>query len=119
MQLYEFIDEWMYVPYLYGGISRKGVDCSGFASLLFDAVYNKKINGSSADLCTIASPVSSQQLREGDLVFFKINSPKVSHVGTYLLHNKFIHATVQGGVIISDLNEPYYKKYFYSAGRVK
>ena len=57
---------------------------------------------------------------EGDLVFF-ITSPngnRINHVGVYLRDNKFVHSTTKRGVIISDLSENYYEKYFYKAGRV-
>jgi len=52
-------------------------------------------------------------------VFFKIESKNVSHVGVYLMNNKFVHASTKKGVIISDLNEPYYQKYFFTGGRPK
>jgi lipoprotein Spr len=64
-------------------------------------------------------PLKKSQLREGDLVFFKIRKRRVSHVGVYLSHNRFIHASVHDGVVISDLDEPYYKKYFFKGGKVK
>jgi len=52
-------------------------------------------------------------------VFFKINRSYISHVGIYLANNKFIHETSWGhGVQISDLNENYYKTYYFSAGRI-
>ena len=59
------------------------------------------------------------ELRTGDLVFFKINNDKISHVGIYLKNNKFIHASSYRGVTVNDLDESYYKKYYYASGRVK
>jgi len=56
-------------------------------------------------------------LGEGDLVFFKIKKKRISHIGIYLGNNKFAHASVKNGVIISDMDEPYYQKRFYSGGR--
>ena len=50
---------------------------------------------------------------EGDILFFKIKKGQISHVGVYLGNNTFAHASVHSGVIISDLDEDYYKKYFF------
>ena len=63
--------------------------------------------------------VSKRNLREGDLVFFHNGRKKriASHVGIYLKDNKFIHASTSRGVIISSLNEDYYRKHWLSGGR--
>lgn len=63
--------------------------------------------------------VPKEELKDGDIVFFKINGNKISHVGIYIGDNKFIHASTKRGVVINDLNEVYYKKYFYTGGRIK
>ena len=117
--LYATIDEWYGTPYKYGGHSREGVDCSDFASILFDKAYGISISGPCASLLEQCKPIKEADLKEGDLVFFKINSKTVSHVGVYLQNNKFVHASVHSGVVISDLTADYYKKYFYKAGRIK
>ncbi|MEO6167843.1 MAG: C40 family peptidase [Chitinophagales bacterium] len=117
--LFQFMNEWLKVPYKYGGNSKAGVDCSRLSIFMMQDVYHKTISGSSADIFRQTRPVSNEGLQEGDLVFFKINSTTVSHMGVYLVNNKFIHSTTQAGVIISDLNDVYYRKYFFSAGRVK
>lgn len=116
--LYKTAIEWLKTRYQYGGKSSKGIDCSDFSAMLYDKAYGVKISGSSADLCSKTERVKKEDLKEGDLVFFKIQKNRVSHVGVYLTNNKFAHATTQAGVIVSDLNEPYYRKYYYTAGRV-
>jgi lipoprotein Spr len=118
VQLYSFIDSWMYAPYRYGGNSKQGVDCSNLSALLFREVYDKNISGSSATIYKETIPISKSDLQEGDCVFFKINTENISHMGVYLANHKFVHATTKAGVIISDLDEPYYRKYFFAAGRV-
>ena len=118
-QLYSFIDEWYKTPYKYGGHTKKGIDCSNFASTLYSQVYHKSITGSSLSISKQCKTVSKSNLTEGDLVFFKIDNGDVSHIGVYLQNNKFVHATTKKGVIIDDMDEPYYKKYFYAGGRLK
>lgn len=118
-KLYKFIDDWYAVPYKYAGKDKNGIDCSGFTGVLCSTVYNKKVSASSKAIYEETKRISVSDLREGDLVFFIINGKSVSHVGVYLQHNKFVHASTRRGVIISDLDEPYYKKYYHGAGRVK
>jgi len=117
-QLYNFIDSWYGTPYKYAGRTKSGVDCSDFVSLLLQSVYNLPISGAVTDLYRQCKPIKPSQLREGDLVFFKINKKSLSHVGVYLQNNKFVHASVHSGVVIDDLGEDYYKKYFRASGRV-
>ncbi|MGP8215819.1 MAG: C40 family peptidase [Bacteroidia bacterium] len=117
--LYSFIDSWYGAPYHYAGHSKSGVDCSDFVSILYQQVYGKSLSGTASDMCEQCASVKKSKLQEGDLVFFKINSKNISHVGIYLQNNKFIHASVHSGVVISDLDETYYKEYYYKAGRLK
>ena len=116
-KLYSFIDSWYGTPYLYGGNNKAGVDCSGFTKNLHEEVFQKKIPRTAESQQKECENISKNQLEEGDLIFFKIESKKISHVGVYLQNHKFIHASTKKGVVISDLNQEYYKKYFYSAGR--
>ena len=62
--------------------------------------------------------IGREELRPGDLVFFNTSGRDISHVGVYLLNNKFVHAATSGGVMISDLNEKYWQPRFRGAGRV-
>jgi hypothetical protein len=119
LQLYRFIDEWYSVPYKSAGKTKSGVDCSGFVSVLCAQVYNKTIGGPATAIFASCDVVSEKNLQEGDLVFFKINSDKVSHVGVYLKNRRFVHASTHKGVMINSLDEEYYKKYFYKGGRIK
>lgn len=118
--LYEFIVEWYGVPYKYGECSKNGTDCSGFVNALYQKVYHKTLERQADEIFhKQCKPISKNDAREGDLVFFKIDSKKITHVGVYLKNNKFVHASTKKGVMISDLNEPYFQKYFFSFGRVK
>jgi lipoprotein Spr len=119
IKLYQFVDEWIGVPYKYGGKTKDGIDCSDFTSVLCKTVYNKTVEVPATKIYSVCKPISMNEIQEGDLIFFKIESEKISHVGVYLQNNKFIHASTKKGVIINDLNEAYYKKYFYKAARIK
>lgn len=110
---------WLGTPYKYGGASKEGTDCSGFVKTVYESLYKVSLYRSAADLIKNTEIISRKNLETGDLVFFKINSSKVSHVGIYINENKFIHASSSKGVIVSDLEMDYYKKYFYCGGRVK
>jgi lipoprotein Spr len=118
--LYFEIFRWYKTCYRYGGSGDKGIDCSGFTSMIYDKIFGRKIPHSSSGIFEVCTALPKDELPvEGDFVFFKIRKGRISHVGIYLQHNKFAHASTQSGVIISDLDEPYYKKYFYRAGRLK
>lgn len=116
--LYSFIDEWYGTPYQYGGKSKKGIDCSGFTATLYQQVYKKSISGNAESIYDQCKSVSKSDLKEGNLVFFKIDSKKITHIGVYLQNNKFVHASTKKGIMISDLNEEYFKKYYYKSGRL-
>lgn len=116
-KLLEELSTWIGVKYVYGGESKDGTDCSGMVQTVFKTVYSISLYRTASDLAKNCDSVSKKNLACGDLVFFKINNTKISHVGIYLSNNKFIHASSKG-VMVSDLTEAYYTKYFDSAGRV-
>lgn len=116
--LYDTISSWLGTPYKYAGNCTKGIDCSGFVTVLFNSVYGKKIGArNSSEMYQLLSHVDQDHMKEGDLVFFKISKRRISHVGLYLGNNHFVHSSTSKGVIISNLDEPYYKKHFAGAGR--
>ncbi len=118
LPLYLGFYDWLGTPYKYSGTSRKGIDCSGFTKMLMKEAYGHSLTGGSRDIFPLCKPLKKTELNEGDLVFFKIAKGSISHVGVYLQNGYFVHATVHGGVMISHLEEAYYKKYFYSGGRL-
>ncbi|MFD0765731.1 C40 family peptidase [Mucilaginibacter lutimaris] len=117
MKLFNFVYNWIGTPYRFGGSSRKGIDCSAFTKQLYSDVFNLPIRRSSRDIFSMVSPVGKDDLKEGDLVFFKIHSRSISHIGIYLGNNRFAHASSRG-VAISNLDEAYYSRYFYKGGRL-
>jgi len=117
MKLFHFVYDWIGTPYRFGGSSKRGIDCSAFTKQLYSEVFNMDIERSSRDIFSMVSPVRKDDLKEGDLVFFKIHSRRISHVGIYLGNNRFAHASSRG-VAISSLDDDYYKRYFYRGGRM-
>jgi cell wall-associated NlpC family hydrolase len=118
VKLYAFIDDWYGVNYKYGGITKSGVDCSGFCHVLFNEIYHKHIKRTTADLVKAIHKVNKKKLKEGDLVFFNIAQKKNAHVGIYLMNNKFVHASSSKGVLISSLTNPYYTKAYNKGGHL-
>jgi cell wall-associated NlpC family hydrolase len=105
-------------PYKYGGISVKGWDCSGFVHGMFARYLSVNLPRETQGLYSASFPVKTKDSRPGDFVFFRIESGKPSHVGIYAGKGKFIHSSSSSGVIISDLNEDYYRKYFIGFRRL-
>lgn len=117
VKLFQFVYDWIGTPYHFGGSSKRGVDCSGFTKELYTKVFNLTIKRNSRDIFSMVSPVAKDELKEGDLVFFKIHSRSISHVGIYLGDGRFAHASMKG-VAVSNLEDPYYSRYFYRGGRM-
>ncbi|MCX6297142.1 MAG: NlpC/P60 family protein [Bacteroidetes bacterium] len=116
--LYYQVYDWVGTRYKYAGKTKKGIDCSGFVGEMYRNVYCINLSGGSRDIWSTVQPIEKTDLQEGDILFFKIKKGQISHVGIYLGNNKFAHSSVQSGVIISDLDEDYYKKYFFKGGRI-
>lgn len=119
LPLYISFYDWLGVPYRYAGLTKQGIDCSGLIKSVFREVYHLELKGSASHIYEGCVPIRKENLQEGDLVFFKINKSRVSHVGIYLQDGYFVHASVSKGVMINNLEEKYYKKYFFNGGRIK
>lgn len=115
--LYQVIDEWWGTPYHLGGNSKDGIDCSGFTKMLEQTVFSLSLPRTSREQYMDCQRLSRPQLAEGDLVFFGTKKG-ITHVGVYLMNNKFVHASTSFGVMISDLGDAYWKRRFVGAGRV-
>jgi len=118
--LYSFIDNWMGTPYMYGGSTKDGIDCSSFTSTLLQAIFNLSIPRTAKEQYDACVRVHKNDLREGDLVFFKSQGSRrgVSHVGVYIGNDYFVHSSTSSGVMISNLDEDYFSTRFVSGGRL-
>lgn len=117
-RLVTFLESWFGTPYKYGGEGRMGIDCSAFSAMLMDTVYGVALPRTAASQYEMGMRIRREQLEQGDLVFFNTTGG-ISHVGIFLANDKFVHAGSSNGVTISDLEDPYYKKRFIGASRVK
>ena len=109
---------YMGVPYVWGGTSPSGFDCSGFTQYVFRQC-GYSINRTAAAQYSNGSYVSYDSLQAGDLVFFAntYSASGITHVGIYIGGGEFIHAA-NGGVKISSLSESYYSSRYYGARRI-
>ena len=118
-KLYQFVYDWLGTPYRLGGDTKRGIDCSKFSLAVYENVFNTTIGFNSRNQYANVTPISKNDLQAGDLVFFKIRSRNITHVGVYLGDDKFAHASSSKGVMVSNLNEAYWKRYYYNGGRPK
>lgn len=109
--------------YKFGGTTQAGMDCSGLVCTAFEQ-ENISLPRISRDMATQGTSVSLREVEKGDLVFFKTDRKRnvISHVGLVVESNsgdiRFIHSTTRAGVIISSLEEAYWKKAFVEVRRV-
>ncbi len=118
-KVFDLIADWINTPYKYAGKNERGIDCSGFINVIYKTVFNLQPGINSYDMYERTHHIKKSNLMPGDLVFFKTRGKRVSHVGIYLGENKFAHASVSSGVVISDLDDNYYAKRFAKGGRVE
>lgn len=118
----DFAKTFQGTKYKFGGMSEAGMDCSGLICTAFEK-ENISLPRISRDMATKGVLISLKDIEEGDLVFFKTSRKNViSHVGLVVEAKrgevKFIHSTTSAGVIISSLDETYWKKAFVEVRRV-
>lgn len=105
------------VPYLFGGASPKGFDCSGFLMYVFDQ-HGVKLPRTADKQYEKGKFVARKDLQIGDLVFFTTYEKGASHCGIYVGKDSFIHASSSMGVTVTPLSNVYWKGRYLGARRV-
>ncbi|GAB5072273.1 NlpC/P60 family protein [Citrobacter sedlakii] len=110
---------WRGTPYRYGGMSRRGVDCSGFVLMTMRDQFALQLPRDTRQQAKIGTKIDKDDLLPGDLVFFKTGSGDSGlHVGIYDTDGQFIHASTSRGVMRSSLDNVYWRKNFWQARRI-
>ncbi len=116
---------WKYfgIPYRTGGVSLKGVDCSGLTQKVYADLYGVELphNSSQQSRSDVLEsvPASVDTLEPTDLLFFSSNHKRINHVGIYLSGGKFLHSLPKQGVVVSDINSPYWQSRLVASKRLK
>ena len=105
------------VPYVFGGTTPNGFDCSGYVQYVF-AKNGIRLTRTADTQALEGKFVSKKNLKPGDLVFFTTYESGASHVGIYAGNQKFWNATSSRGIMLSDLNDSYWGPRYYTARRI-
>ena len=116
--LMSHFSEWEGTRYRLGGLSQKGIDCSGFVYLTYREKLGIQLPRTTSQQIKMGEKVSKRNLKVGDLIFFKTGR-KVRHVGIYVGNNEIIHASSSRGVTKTSLSQSYWKSKYWKAKRVK
>ncbi len=115
--LYSELREWDSVGYRMGGLSKDGVDCSGLVYIIYRSRFGIPLPRRTYEQSRVGREVTQQQLRPGDLVFFRTGR-YVNHVGIYLDHRRFLHVSTRRGVMVSSLDDVYWAGKYWKSMRV-
>jgi len=114
MQAYR---EWKGTPYVLGGASPEGVDCSRLVNIVFDDYFGIDLPTNTKEQLNVGKGIRRAAVRTGDLVFFRTGR-KTLHVGIAVNSGEFLHASTSNGVMISKLGKSYWRNRFLAARRV-
>lgn len=109
---------WKGTQYHWGGTTHGGVDCSALMQQIFNDSMHKKLPRTTFQQIKNGQKVSKDNLKPGDLVFFK-TQPDTRHVGVYIGDHEFIHASKSQGVTISSLDSQYWVDHYETARRLE
>lgn len=116
-KLADYYESWLGTPHRMGGMTKQGVDCSGFVLNVYKDVYGIKLPRTAAQMSQTVRKINRNEMKEGDLIFFARGTSKPHHVGIYLKDNNFVHTSTSRGVTISNLEDKYWANLFSFCGR--
>jgi len=108
---------WVGTPYCIGGTGTPCIDCSGFVRRIYQNVFSAELPRTAEEIRRTGDPVPPGPLTPGDLLVYRISSRRL-HVGVYLGHGEFAHASSSKGVMISGIRDRYWTRRFLEARRV-
>ncbi|WP_227006578.1 C40 family peptidase [Shewanella donghaensis] len=117
VKLLQFHRQWQGTPYRYGGLTKSGLDCSGLVYIAYQDLVGPSLPRTVKGQTTLGKKINRSELQSGDLVFFKTTGSG-RHVGVYLSGNRFLHVSTKKGVIISSMDNVYWKPRYWFASRI-
>ncbi|MBE9559837.1 MAG: C40 family peptidase [Proteobacteria bacterium] len=111
-------NDWRHVQYRMGGMSKKGIDCSGLVYQTYREKLGFDIPRSTEHQSKVGGSIQQGQLRAGDMVFFKTGI-FTRHVGMYIDKGNFLHVSSSKGVMISSLKNPYWANAYWKSQRLQ
>jgi lipoprotein Spr len=109
--------KWKGTQYRWGGHSKSGIDCSALMQKIFRGSLQMELPRTTGEQIKGGHRITQDELKPGDLVFFR-TSPEDRHVGVYIGHDKFIHASKSEGVTVSVLSDSYWQDHYETARRI-
>lgn len=109
-------ERWAGTPYRIGGTGRSGIDCSALVQTVFSETFRLQLPRSTGEQVRQGTQISRDELQVGDLVFFRPPG-RYDHVGIYVGDGYFLHASTSQGVMLSELDNSYWQRYYWQARR--
>jgi cell wall-associated NlpC family hydrolase len=116
-ELHHVHEEWQGTPFILGGNSKRGVDCSSFTQIVFDRHFGIELPRNTREQIQVGDGVRRSAVRPGDLIFFR-TTRRTLHVGIAVNGDEFLHASTSSGVMISSMSERYWATRFLGVRRV-
>jgi len=107
---------WVGTPYRLGGTNERGIDCSALIQNVYRDTFNMELPRTTRQQVKQGRQVDRSELQAGDLVFFNPPGPS-RHAGIYIGDGRFMHASSSRGVMISRLDNSYWKRYYWQSRR--
>ena len=110
--------DWRHVKHRIGGMSKKGIDCSGLVYKTYRTKFGIDVPRSTEYQSQAGRSIKQSQLKAGDMVFFKTGF-KTRHVGMYIDNGNFLHVSSSKGVMISNMEDPYWYGAYWKSQRLQ
>lgn len=116
-RLVDHYEQWRLVPYQRGGMSKRGIDCSGFVSMTYRERFGLSVPRTTGELADCGREVDPAEAQPGDLILFKTGM-FTRHAGILIDRDRFIHVSTGRGVMLSSLDESYWRERLWQVRRI-